>query len=411
MNILFLTNLLPYPLDGGGKINSYTKLKALSLGGHRVDLACFTEEKTPSPEAEQAVLRFCRRVEQVYVPITTADNKGYMMRQALFSLFTPYSLGVYKFYVRGMERCLKKLAETERYDCIYFNCCPVYVYGPLTKKLWPEAKTVMDEHNCETVIMQRRAENSHNPAMKAFLILETRKLGRFEKKALAEMDHTIVLSEPDLEAMRSLLGRDFPHTIIPTGVPDYPVKTDHDTAGEMISILFVGTMTWAPNDLGLIWFLEEVIPLMEAERKPYHLYIVGKNPSETVRKCAGDCPHITLTGYVESVQEYYDKCQFMIVPLFVGSGLRVKIIEAFSHGMPVVSTTVGAEGIRYTDGESILIADDAQNFVKQIDRMRDPALRRSLSENCRKVYDRDHSVEAMARALNGMLDEVVKDFS
>ncbi len=407
MNILFLTNLLPYPLDIGSRINSYTKLKALNQGGHQIDLLCFTEETEASKESEREVLRFCRSVHQIYVPVTTADHKLYMMSRALISIFTRYPFGAYKYYVRDMEHCLEELAKTENYDCIYFNCCAVYIYGKLTAKLWPRAKNILDEHNCETVIMRRRAENSNNPFMRAFLGIESKKLGHFEAMALEGMDHTIVLSQPDLKAMKDLLHHDFPYTIIPTGVPDFPVKKNHNAEGDMIRVLFIGTMTWAPNDMGMVWFLKEVVPLIEAQNKPYHLYIVGKNPSDNVRKYSQINPNITLTGYVESVQEFYDKCQYMIVPLFVGSGLRVKIIEAFSHGMPVLSTSVGAEGIRYADGEDILIADDAEHFAEQMERMRDPTLRRRLSENCRKIYDRDHSVEAMASALNRLMDEVV----
>lgn len=406
MKILSISNLLPYPLDNGGKINCYTKLKALHQGGHTVDFICFKEKQEENKDDVREVEKYCRSVKQFFLPIVTADNKSYMMKKALVSLFTPYSLGTYKFLSMELVRYLEELAKKEQYDCIYYNYLQQSIYAKYTSKLWPKAKVVIDEHNCETIIMRRSEEAASNPLMKLFLKLEASKLGRFEKKGLTSADHVIVLSDADYQSMREIAGKDFKHTIIPTGVPDFPVKTNHDTGSDMLNILFIGTLTWAPNNLALLWFFKEVVPLLEQDGKPYHLYVVGKNPSDAVKKFADDHPNVTITGYVPSVEEYYDKCQLMVVPIFVGSGLRVKIIEAYSHGMPVVSTTIGAEGIQYQDGESILIADDGPAFVEQINKLRDPEARKAMSLNARKVYDRDHSIQAMARQLNGMLEQL-----
>lgn len=406
MKILFLSNLLPYPLDNGGKINSYTKLKALHDGGHAVDLLCFDQRKTvPSGDIEQ-MLRICRSVKTFYLRITTEYYKFYLFFKALCSLMSEYSYGVYKFQSKDMVKYLRKLAETEKYDCIYFNHLQLYVYGKYTSVLWPDAKTVLDEHNCETMIMQRSSENCRNIAKKIFLELETYKLRRFEKKALAEMFHTIVLSREDYDALEKVAGGTFKHTIIQTGVPDHGVKKDHRKKGSEINILFVGSLAWKPNDQGLVWFLEKVLPLLDKAGYPYHLYIVGKNASEGVKKYAEQNAKITITGYVEDVNEYYELCQYMIVPLFIGSGLRVKIIEAFSYGMPVVSTSTGAEGIHYTEGEDILIGDSPIEFAEQMEKMLDLDLRVKLSNNCRKIYVQNHSIGAMGKKLNHLMENL-----
>ncbi len=406
MKILFLSNLLPYPLDNGGKINSYTKLQALHDGGHEVDLLCFDQrDEVPSEDLEQ-MLQICHSVKTFYLRITTEYFKVYMMLKAMCSLFSKYSYGVYKFQSKEMVNYLRKLAKTEKYDCIYFNHLQLYVYGTYTSRLWPDAKTVLDEHNCETMIMQRSAENCKNIAKKLFLNLETYKLRRFERKALSEIFHTIVLSKEDYRALRKVSGRKFDHTIIQTGVPDYGVKKNHQQKEDRIHILFVGSLAWRPNDQGLVWFLTEVLPLLTREGYPYHLYIVGKNASETVKKCAEQNENITITGYVLDVNEYYELCQYMIVPLFIGSGLRVKIIEAFSHGMPVISTSTGAEGIQYTDGEDILIADSPLEFVNKMKQMLDVDLRMKIADNCRKVYMENHSVAAMGNKLNRLMEKL-----
>lgn len=406
MKILFLSNMLPYPLDVGGKINSYTKLQALHEGGHEVDLVCFDERRNV-PSGDIAHMRqICHSVQIIYLKIVTANHKLYMIMKAMRSLLSEYSYGVYKFQSREMVAYLRKLAETEKYDCIYFNHLQLYVYGKYTSELWPDAKTIMDEHNCETMIMQRMAENSRNIVKKLFLKLETYKLRRFERKALSEMFHTIVLSKADYDALKEVSGRSFNHTIIPTGVPDYGMKKNHQQKDSIINILFLGSLAWKPNDQGLLWFLTEVVPLLHEAEYPYHLYIAGKGASEAVRKCAEGNKNITITGYVSDVNEYYELCHYMIVPLFIGSGLRVKIIEAFSHGMPVVSTSIGAEGIQYTDGENILIADSPVEFAEKMKKMLELDVRVKLSDNCRRVYAQDHSVAAMGRKLNDLVESM-----
>lgn len=410
MKILFLSNLLPYPLDNGGKINSYTKLKALHDGGHEVDLLCFDQRRKIPLENVEEMLRICHSVKIIYLRITTEYYKFYLGLKAMCSLFSKYSYGVYKFQSKEMVEYLKKLAKTEKYDCIYFNHLQLYVYGKYTSELWPDAKTVLDEHNCETMIMQRSAENCKNIIKKIFLELETYKLRRFERKALSEMFHTIVLSKEDYRALKDVLGRKFNHTIIQTGVPDYGVKKSHQQKDSMINILFVGSLAWKPNDQGLIWFLAEVIPLLHKAGYSYHLYIVGKNPSETVRKYAKQNANITITGYVPDVNKYYELCQYMIVPLFIGSGLRVKIVEAFSHGMPVISTSTGAEGIQYTEGEDILIADNPIEFAEKMEKMLDLDLRMKISDNCRKVYLQNHSMAAMGNRLNHLMENLGQNF-
>jgi len=398
--------MLPYPLDVGGKINSYTKLQALHEGGHEVDLVCFDERRNVPSEDIAHMRRICHSVQTIYLKIVTANHKLYMIMKAMRSLLSEYSYGVYKFQSREMVAYLRKLAETEKYDCIYFNHLQLYVYGKYTSELWPDAKTIMDEHNCETMIMQRMEENSGNIAKKLFLKLETYKLRRFERKALSEMFHTIVLSKEDYDALKEVSGRDFNHTIIPTGVPDYGVKRNCQQEDGVINILSLGSLAWKPNDQGLLWFLTEVCPLLDKAKYPYHLYIVGKGASEAVKKSAESNKNITIAGYVSDVNAYYELCHYMIVPLFVGSGLRVKIIEAFSHGMPVVSTSTGAEGLQYTDGEDILIADTAMEFAGKMKKMLDSDTRAKISANCRAVYMKNHSISAMGNKLNHLVENL-----
>ena len=398
MNILFLTNLLPYPLDNGGKIKTYTTLQALSNAGHKVDLVCFKESTDQYLSEEKELSHICNSVHQIYQKLTTAKNKTYMMNLAVKSLFRKLPLSTYKFISKEMEEYIESKKETN-YELVYFDHLPLFVYYEVCKDIWPNAKIILDEHNCEATIMKRNAETAHNPIKKAFMSYEASKVERFESKALLSADKSIILSMEDYKTLRSATGADFDYSIIPIGVMDRGIKKGHEAADGILNILFVGTLTWEPNNQGLIWFIDNVIPLMENDKMKYHFYIVGKNPSEEVVEKTKSNKNITVTGYVDSVDDYYDLCDCMVVPLFIGSGQRVKLIEAFSKGMPAVSTSIGAEGLEYISGETILIADEENNFMLSLLSLTDKQKQRNIGKKARSIYDKCYSPGAIEELL------------
>lgn len=398
MNILFLTNLLPYPLDNGGKIKTYTTLQALKNAGHKVDLVCFKESEASYSSEEKELSHICNNVHQVFQKLTTSENKSYMMKLAIKSLFSELPLSTYKFISKDMEKHIESKKDTY-FELIYFDHLPLYVYHKICKELWPNAKVILDEHNCEATIMKRNAETAHNPIKKTFMSYEASKVKEFESKALLSADKSIILSKEDYKTLRSATGKDFDFSIIPIGVMDRGVKKERESKDDILNILFVGTLTWEPNNQGLIWFIDNVIPIMERKKVKYHFYIVGKNPSEEVVEKTKANENITVTGYVDSVDDYYDCCDCMVVPLFIGSGQRVKLIEAFSKGMPAISTSIGAEGLEYINGETILIADEKNDFMLSISSLTDKKKRKNIGKNARKIYDKYYSPEAIEELL------------
>lgn len=403
MKILFLTNLLPYPLDNGGKIKTYTTLRALFEAGHIIDLFCFKETKKNMNKEETEILKFCNTVNQIYLPLTTMNYKKYMVNLAVKSIFSKLPFSIYKYQSIEMIQELKEKIQ-ETYDVVYFDHLPMCVYLDFVRKSWRDAKIILDEHNCETTITRRKANESSNILKRIFLQIEAFKLKKFESNSIQNADKTIVLSKADYEALKLLTKKEFNHSIISIGVPDHGKKKNR-TVTDSINILFVGTLTWEPNNTGLIWFLKEIIPILEKRAVKFHLYIVGKNPSqEVIRLSESYKGQITITGYVESVDEYYDRCDCTIVPLFIGSGQRVKLIEAFSKGMPAISTTIGAEGLEYENGKSILIADDKETFANKILLMNNIEFRDSMGRNCRRIYEKFYSPKVISNLIVQSID-------
>lgn len=404
MKILFVANLVPYPLDGGGKIKTFTTIQSLAKK-NTIDLVCFYEHENIE-EARSFLGNYCRNISMLPIRVTTSENKRFIARKALECLFTPNSLSVYKYYQREMCEEIKELMSFNSYDIAYFNILQVYSYKKLISELSPSIKTVLDTQNCETLIFRRNASESKNILKKMYLQLEAKKLGRFEVEAIKDVDELILLSEADKAELEKMSKDTLKATIIPIGVTDPHYKKKIRNIIDKANILFLGTLTWAPNNDGMIWFLENVMPMLEKENVNVNLYIVGKNPSERLKNIASQYSNIHVTGYVDSVVEYYDMCDFMIVPLFFGSGQRVKIIEGFSRGMPIISTKIGAEGLDYTHNENILIANNVEEFINGIIRMQDYELRSRLSENCRVTYIQNYSPEAIEYQLNTVINRM-----
>lgn len=399
MRILFLTNLLPYPLDNGGKIKTYTTLKSLSSNGHVIDLVCFREQISEDTDSTYELKKICNSVTTIYQKLTTAENKKYMMVMATKSLLSKYSFGTYKYLSNEMKSVIKNLFEENTYDCAYFDHLQLCVYQKYISQLSPNIRMLLDEHNCETLIMKRNKKSSSNILKKVFLTLEAFKLQKFEIKSIMNADNTIVLSKEDYRELCKETRKNFAHSVIPIGIEDSDFIKEIREIDKIPKILFIGTLTWAPNNEGIIWYLKKVIPLLESKMK-FHLYIVGKNPSEEVKRLAEEKENITVTGYVDSVDLYYDICDYMIVPLLAGSGQRVKIIEAFSKGMPVISTKIGAEGLEYKDGKSIFIADTPEEFVEKSEKIIELTTRKVLSENSKDVFERNYSIRAVSKKIN-----------
>lgn len=399
MNILFITNLVPWPLDSGGKIKTYMTLKTLSKS-NTIDLLCFYE-KEDIEEARKELKSYCRNVVMQPIRVTTSENKAYMVKVALKSLLLGKSFGIYKYFVKQMTKEINLFLAENKYDIVYFDHLQLYQYknGILNDSV--ARKYVLDMHNCETAIFSRRAKESKNPIKRKYLEMEADKLGKFEKWAIQDADKLILLSKEDKAELEKLTGKELSCNIIPIGVREPErVKTIRNVDNKTLNVLFVGTLTWAPNNDGMIWFFENVMSNVSKLSWNYNFYVVGKGASERLRNLAEQYENVTITGYVDSVDDYYEKCDFMVVPLFFGSGQRVKIIEGMSRGMPIISTSIGAEGLRYSDEENILIADEKEGFLKSMEKMQSNDLRKKLSEGARMTYKKYYSEEAIGKMLS-----------
>jgi glycosyltransferase involved in cell wall biosynthesis len=398
MRILFLTNLLPYPLDNGGKIKTFSTLKALSIMGNSVDLLCFSENSENDSGNVQKLKNICNDVQFIEHKLTTKSNIKYMMAVAFKSLFSKYPFGIYKYESKQMRDVIAKKIKENDYDIIYFDHLQMYKYfNSFDRK---NVKFVLDQHNSESEIVYRTYQNSNNFLKKIFLNIEYNKIRKFEKKALSDVDKIYALSENDVESMKHLNVNLKNFSVIPIGVIDNGIINKKEDKNKKLTLMFIGTLTWNPNNQGILWFVRNVIPKLNESGIEYDLYIVGKNPSDELKELCESYNNIFVTGYVNDVDEMYVKSDVMVVPLFVGSGQRVKIIESFSKGIPVISTSIGAEGLDCITDYNVVIADTDIEFVDSLRKMSDETFRKKIASNARKTFEEKYSLEAYISAFN-----------
>ena len=389
---------MPYPLDNGGKIKTFSTLKALSIMGNSVDLLCFSENSENDSGNVQKLKNICNDVQFIEHKLTTKSNIKYMMAVAFKSLFSKYPFGIYKYESKQMRDVIAKKIKENDYDIIYFDHLQMYKYfNSFDRK---NVKFVLDQHNSESEIVYRTYQNSNNFLKKIFLNIEYNKIRKVEKKALSDVDKIYALSENDVESMKHLNVNLKNFSVIPIGVIDNGIINKKEDKNKKLTLMFIGTLTWNPNNQGILWFVRNVIPKLNESGIEYDLYIVGKNPSDELKELCESYNNIFVTGYVNDVDEMYVKSDVMVVPLFVGSGQRVKIIESFSKGIPVISTSIGAEGLDCITDYNVVIADTDIEFVDSLRKMSDETFRKKIASNARKTFEEKYSLEAYISAFN-----------
>lgn len=400
MNILFLTNLIPYPLDNGGKIKTFNMLKMLS-SMNNIDLFSFYEEEKDK-ENIKPLEDLCNNIAVVKKPLTTSKNMSYMKKVAVKTIFSPLPMVAYKFKDEEMYTLLEESIKRNKYDLIYIDHLQLAVYESLFKKY--DLTFYLDQHNCESQIIKRQVDKEQSFAKKLFLSYEYLKLKRFEETMLKKAEKVVVLSQEDKEVMTKNIAINMDKfVIIPIPVESDYKKDVKSNIKEEIKLIFLGTLSWYPNSQGLGWFLDKVIPLLEENSVKYSFYIVGKDPGKDIMSKCVNNPKIVVTGYVDDINEYIEKCDVMVVPIFIGSGMRVKILEALAKAIPVISTEVGAEGIDVKNQESILISNNEQEFYENILKLKNEELYKLLQQNGLQLFQEKYSYQAIENLIREKL--------
>ena len=343
------------PPDTGGKIRSYNILRQLAKH-HAVTF--FTFYAAHENDAHAELSRIFERAIQIPLDLPPAKSAGELLNYAahLFSR-EPYNLTKYCRPV--VRKKLHALLQEETYDVVL---CDFLMAAGVIPWDWPCPK-VLFTHNVEAVIWQRHFEMARNPLWKAISWREWKAMEAAERRYLRKADQVLTVSENDREVFARFLD---PRklTVIPTGADTEFFQPSSGETETPNSLVFTGSMDWLPNEDGILYFADEIFPLIRRHVPDVTLSIVGRKPSRRVKDLASRVPNIQVTGWVEDVRPYLAKGAVCIVPLRIGGGTRLKIFEAMSMAKAVVSTSIGAEGLPVKNGEHILLADDPASFAE-----------------------------------------------
>lgn len=399
MRILFITNLLPYPLDNGGKIKSYNTLKMLSKE-NIIDIFSFYEDDREKESLEYMRKQF-NEVNIIKKHLTTSTNIKKMILIGVKSLLSKSPFVILKYKDNKMKSLLKEKINENKYDLIYIDHLQLGVYFDILKKA--NCPIYLDQHNCESQILKRKIVSKKSICRKIFLTMEFLKLKKFENKIISEVDKVIVLSEEDknilinnLEEKKEKINKN-KFITIPIPIDNDYIKPIGISKGSYINLLFLGTLSWYPNENGIKWFIINVISKLEQKNIKYKLYIVGKNPDDELINLCKDYKNIIITGYVEDINDYIGICDLMIVPIFIGSGMRVKILEGLGKRIPIISTNIGAEGINVNHEHNIFIANSVDEYVDGIIKLSDNKLYSKLQENGLSLFEEHYSLESIIK--------------
>jgi glycosyltransferase involved in cell wall biosynthesis len=334
-------------LDNGARIRTHYLLTGLSKAFESVFVTLELRAGSPAgPPLKEQLEQLYPDVEVITVPTASAAKRA---DQAL-SLLRRRSWTNGRYVSRSFREAVRRAIAARPSCIVHFDDLGVAQVGPQ-----PGALNVYSSHNVEVQILRHGARTGRFPR-RFFYALEALKVGSEERRVLRSMDLSLAVSTLDGQALSAAGARRV--ELCPNGAPPvqrlpFPLRS----ADEPMRLLFVGTGSYVPYERGLAWFVREVLPRIAA-RVPVRVDVVGTPPARPV-----EATGVRYVGRVPSVEPFYAASHGVIVPVFEGSGTRLKILEAIAYGRPVISTGLGAEGLPVVAGEHFLRADDPDSFA------------------------------------------------
>jgi len=403
LRILFLTPQIPFPPQQGTTIRNFNLLAQLSEH-HIVDLLSFDESPRETKDLGP-LTEMCGEVRLV-----PAARRS--MRERAWSLLST-SLPDMALRLRSslFEVSLRKMVESQGYDVVQIEGIEM---GPhlLCLRQWIQSRPgamrspwlVFEDHNAEYVL-QRRAYETDRRHLRRWIgaiysWIQWRRLRKYEAAVCRSADAVVAVSEADATALESLVPGLCP-AVVPNGVDLQlydPLGVAPLPLGSNV-LLFTGKMDFRPNVDGVLWFCDEVWPLVRERIPDAQFFIVGKDPHPRLRRLHGR-PGITVTGWVGQILPYFAAASVYVVPLRVGGGTRLKVLEAMAMGLPMVSTALGAEGLGVESGEQLILADDPDQFAAAVlALLEDESVSRRLGDNAQRFVRQRYGWPAIVPRL------------
>jgi polysaccharide biosynthesis protein PslH len=352
MNILQIAPKVPFPLLDGGAIGIFNITKHLSLRGHNITFVTFANDDITSLSEFR---KYCNL-------ITLRKDTGNKVSGLLKNIFSEIPYTHFKYRSEEFLELIKRELTVNHYDVVHLDHLHMSFYGSYIKNNF-KIPVLLREHNFETLIWERLYNSETNIFKKIIYKNQYKKIKNYEPKECKKFDKCLMVTDADA---RNLLKEDssIPVEVVPAGVDLKYFPVSDASFFDERTLLFVGSLDWFPNVDAFKWFYSNVFPVVKKRYPDVILKVVGKNPPDEIKNISD--PSVKVLGKVDDVRPHFKDAHVCVVPLRIGGGMRIKILEMFAMKKAVVSTSVGAEGIDIENGKHLLIADTENEIADSI---------------------------------------------
>jgi polysaccharide biosynthesis protein PslH len=410
MNILWVKTGPLHPVDTGGRKRTHAMLRELAKEHHVTYLALKDTALPLHPDEETDDYA----QEKIWIPWSETPKRSWRilpdLLKNLLASELPYSIS--KYLSPGMAGKISELDASGRFDLLVCDFIfPAPNFGDIANLRTP---SVLFQHNVEAEIWRRLAESQTHPLKRWFFQRQFQRMERSERRLAAQFGGVINVSAHDSEICRTryqlanVLGE------VPTGVDTSyftPRSDDFSSAAIHPTLGFLGSMDWNANIDAVDWFLTEAFPSIRKKQPTVRFRVIGRNPPIWLTQKHGTTDGVEFTGTVDDVRPYAAGCDLIVIPLRVGSGTRLKILECMAMGIPVLSTTIGAEGLNFTPGTHLEISDTIEELIaKSLELLAQPPTLTRLATDARAKVTADHSWHAATRHFTELCQKAIPSF-
>lgn len=405
MRILFLTAQLPEPPHAGGTLRTNGLMRSLHQAGHDIHVLAFSDADAYRINRE-ALDEFCTSVDIVPLPRRSMVHR---LRDLVFTRLADMQR---RFDSPLYAAQLAVLLRRETFDLVQIESLEMATYLPVIQREQPDTPVIYDSFNAE-YDLQRTIYEAERGSVKRIVgalysLIQWRRLTHFERNVCQSVAHVVAVSEADAEAFHKL-APGVPVSVVPNGIhtAQYATFDGSLNLGEH-ALVFTGSMSYRPNVDAAIWFAEDILPRVRAGIPDAKFFVVGSNPHPRLNPLR-EHSDIQITGWVPEVNPFLHAAAVYVVPMRMGSGTRLKVLQAMAAGQAVVSTSMGAQGLHVTDGAELRLADTAPEFAAAVaDLLASPKRRTALGETGAQ-YVRDHyDWRVITPRLLRVYDEVIE---
>jgi glycosyltransferase involved in cell wall biosynthesis len=399
MKILFLSTENPYPPDGGHHLRTFNVLKILARR-HQIYFVGFAQDKREFKYVPE-IKRFCETVD-IYEVSKTGYNKSFMLL-ACKNLFSKYPLIARRYFIQEARERIEQLLDQYSINLVHMDMLALGLYREVLK----DPPVILTNHNVESLRIYRWMQIEKNLFLKSFLFYQYLKLRAFEQGICPEFDRCVVVSEYDKNYLKGLCGHDN-FVVIPNGVDTGYFKPEPAEV-KKDRLVWVGGMTGPYNSDAVDFFIQKIWSLVKGKVPGATVDFAGGGPTQTLRDKASEDKSVQVLGFVPDIRPIVQRASVFIAPIRIGSGTKIKVLNAMAQGKPVVATTTAAEGIAVTPGENILIADDPKEFAEKIVYLLShERLAREMGTRARELMERKYSWDVISHDIDRTYDSYKK---